>query len=121
MPLTPRHRARQINDPTNPRHYWRYRMHRTLEELTQVRGGGGMVVAAAAVQDCRTLLGGLPRRGHAAPCPEVLQDRPGNAQILSHAPLPRAPSLLQHQLAYDVREMVYASGRHIQRGYVGQG
>ena len=22
-----------INDPTNPRHYWRYRMHRPLEDL----------------------------------------------------------------------------------------
>ena len=23
----------QINDPSNPRHYWRYRMHLTVEEL----------------------------------------------------------------------------------------
>ena len=22
-----------INDPTNPKHYWRYRMHVTVEEL----------------------------------------------------------------------------------------
>jgi hypothetical protein len=25
----------QINDPTNPQHYWRYRVHRRLEELSQ--------------------------------------------------------------------------------------
>ena len=24
-----------INDPTNPRHYWRYRMHMTLEDLNK--------------------------------------------------------------------------------------
>lgn len=44
----------QINDPTNPAHYWRYRIHRHLEEL------------------------------------------------------------MQHQLCFDFREMVYQSGRHIQ-------
>lgn len=46
----------QINDPTNPRHYWRYRLHYRLEDL------------------------------------------------------------LQHQLCFDFRELVYQSGRHIQ-GY----
>lgn len=27
--------AERINVPANPKHYWRYRMHRTLEEMTQ--------------------------------------------------------------------------------------
>jgi 4-alpha-glucanotransferase len=26
-------RQQQINDPTNPQHYWRYRLHVTLEEI----------------------------------------------------------------------------------------
>ena len=26
-----------INDPTNPKHYWRYRMHVTVEELSANR------------------------------------------------------------------------------------
>ena len=28
----------QINDPTNPQHYWRYRLHVTLEEVAADEG-----------------------------------------------------------------------------------
>jgi 4-alpha-glucanotransferase len=31
----PDQNAERINIPANPRHYWRYRMHLTIEELMQ--------------------------------------------------------------------------------------
>ena len=31
----PRPQAEQINDPSNPEHYWRYRMHLSIEELSE--------------------------------------------------------------------------------------
>ena len=30
--------AERINIPANPRHYWRYRMHLTIEQLLQADG-----------------------------------------------------------------------------------
>ena len=34
----PRPQDEQINDPANPRHYWRYRMHISLEDLIEHEG-----------------------------------------------------------------------------------
>ena len=34
----PDQHAERINIPANPRHYWRYRMHLTIEELMQADG-----------------------------------------------------------------------------------
>ena len=35
----------QINDPSNPRHYWRYRMHLTVEELMAQKSFNDMLLA----------------------------------------------------------------------------
>ena len=35
--------AERINVPSNPRHYWRYRMHLSLEELTANEAFNGMI------------------------------------------------------------------------------
>jgi 4-alpha-glucanotransferase len=34
----PDQNAERINIPANPRHYWRYRMHLTIEDLMQADG-----------------------------------------------------------------------------------
>jgi len=34
----PNAQEERINVPANPRHYWRYRMHLTLEQLMQADG-----------------------------------------------------------------------------------
>ena len=35
----------QINDPSNPRHYWRYRMHLTVEEMMAQKSFNDMLLA----------------------------------------------------------------------------
>jgi len=41
----PDQNAERINIPSNPRHYWRYRMHLTIEQLMQAKGFNNTVVA----------------------------------------------------------------------------
>jgi 4-alpha-glucanotransferase len=44
----PDQNAERINIPANPRHYWRYRMHLTLEQLMEEDGFNGQIVELIA-------------------------------------------------------------------------